>query len=115
MWHATEWPEYIVKWAIIYGGVRYVILLHIQVKDLQKVDRPFLFISPPRRYNDLTFPIVSAALYMFLSSTVEQDALMQELGIPYPELAEEPIPSNEFPRTGPIATLEDLKNVSSLS
>jgi hypothetical protein len=78
-------------------------------------DRPFIFVSPPKDYNDRAFPITSVALYMLLSSEMSQDALMAELGIPHPYFTLNipplgPIIDSRRP-PGPTATVEDLLNV----
>ena len=114
VWHATDCKGPLVKWAILYGGAQYVVILHIHLKDSQGEARPFVFVSPPKDYNDPTFPIISAALYMLLSSEMAQETLMEELGIPHPSTFVvtpiEPTQKSQIPAGRP-ATLEDLRNV----
>jgi len=75
VWHSTGLTER-PKWAIVFGGIDYFIVLITYVNDASGEDRPILFCSPVLSYNDIEFPLPSLAVYMALAAKLPQSELL---------------------------------------
>jgi hypothetical protein len=73
------------KWAIIFGGLRYIIVLITYIKDSDNEFRPALYCSDICSIHHSTFPICSTVLYMTLSAELSQTELLERLVVPVPD------------------------------
>jgi hypothetical protein len=73
------------KWAIVFGGLRYFIVLIVYIKDLGNKLRPALYCSDICSIRNRTFPICSTVLYMTLSAELSQKELLERLMVPVPD------------------------------
>lgn len=72
------------KWAIVFGGLRYFIVLIVYIKDSDDEFRPALYCSDICSIHHRIFPICSTVLYMTLSAELSQMELLERLMVPVP-------------------------------
>jgi hypothetical protein len=72
------------KWAIVFGGLRYFIVLIVYIKDLGDEVRPALYCSDICSIHHRNFPICSTVLSMTLTAELSQMELLERLMVPVP-------------------------------
>ncbi|KAG8859816.1 hypothetical protein FRC20_011785 [Serendipita sp. 405] len=111
VWHSSSLDEK-PRWAILFGGEDYLLILIVYVKDSHGLDRPFLFCSPIHSIYDAGLPIFSVSIYMALTANIPEDGLLQKLGIQRPT-APEPV-LDPLPKTYAEATTTQISKLDVL-
>jgi hypothetical protein len=70
------------KWAVVFGGLRYFIVLISYIKDSDDEVRPALYCSDICSIHHRIFPICSTVLYMTLTAELSQMVLLERLMVP---------------------------------
>ena len=76
------------KWAVVFGGQSYTLVLFNYVTDSSNKIRPALFCTEINQIDDRKFPICSVVIYMALAATMSQEDLFSRLKITVPGLPE---------------------------
>src|SRR5204863_4729789 len=114
-WHATDQgdSQERPRWAVLFGGMRYVVFLFVYVTDDNEKLRPALFCSPVMNINRSEFPICTVTLYMTLTSSqhIEQATLLEKLDIQTPTSPDALPPEPQLP-TSTRANARGLRKVT---